>query len=76
MNWKANIEPFKGILLGLFFITVGASINFDLVEKTKKIFPNLTVMVRAPSRMDAYELLDMGIKMFIGNRGYLREVGR
>jgi CPA2 family monovalent cation:H+ antiporter-2 len=36
-------------------------INFDLVEKTKKIFPNLTVMVRAKSRLDAYELLDMGI---------------
>ncbi|KQC11217.1 MAG: potassium transporter [Smithella sp. SDB] len=37
-------------------------INFGLVEKTKKIFPNLTVMVRAKSRLDAYELLDMGIK--------------
>jgi CPA2 family monovalent cation:H+ antiporter-2 len=36
-------------------------INFDLVEKTKKIFPDLTVMVRAKSRLDAYELLDMGI---------------
>ena len=37
-------------------------INFDLVEKTKKAFPNLRVMVRAKSRMDAYELLDMGIE--------------
>jgi monovalent cation:H+ antiporter-2, CPA2 family len=36
-------------------------INFDLVEKTKKLFPNLTVMVRAKSRLDAYELLDMGV---------------
>jgi CPA2 family monovalent cation:H+ antiporter-2 len=26
---EANIEPFKGLLLGLFFITVGAGINFD-----------------------------------------------
>jgi len=25
----ADIEPFKGLLLGLFFITVGAGINFD-----------------------------------------------
>lgn len=25
---KANIEPFKGLLLGLFFITVGAGIHF------------------------------------------------
>ncbi|MFA5321476.1 MAG: monovalent cation:proton antiporter-2 (CPA2) family protein [Smithella sp.] len=36
-------------------------INFDLVEKTKQAFPNLSVMVRAKSRLDAYELLDMGI---------------
>ncbi len=37
-------------------------INFDLVEKTKNAFPNLRVMVRAKSRMDAYELMDMGIE--------------
>nr|WP_297403981.1 monovalent cation:proton antiporter-2 (CPA2) family protein [uncultured Marinobacter sp.] len=28
---EANIEPFKGLLLGLFFITVGAGINFDVL---------------------------------------------
>lgn len=28
---EADIEPFKGLLLGLFFITVGASINFALL---------------------------------------------
>ncbi|MBQ4834047.1 cation:proton antiporter [Pseudoalteromonas sp. MMG010] len=28
---EADIEPFKGLLLGLFFITVGASINFQLL---------------------------------------------
>lgn len=28
---EANIEPFKGLLLGLFFISVGAGINFDLL---------------------------------------------
>ena len=28
---ETNIEPFKGILLGLFFITVGAGISFDIV---------------------------------------------
>ena len=36
-------------------------INFALVEKLKKEFPRLTVMVRAKSRTDAYDLLDMGI---------------
>lgn len=28
---ESNIDPFKGLLLGLFFITVGASINFALL---------------------------------------------
>ena len=28
---EANIEPFKGLLLGLFFITVGAGINFAVL---------------------------------------------
>ena len=27
---ESNIEPFKGLLLGLFFITVGAGINFTI----------------------------------------------
>jgi CPA2 family monovalent cation:H+ antiporter-2 len=37
-------------------------INHDLVEKTQKLFPHLTIMVRAENRYDAYELIDMGIK--------------
>lgn len=36
---EADIEPFKGLLLGLFFITVGAGINFTL------LFDNLAVTV-------------------------------
>ncbi len=36
-------------------------INYDLVEKTQKLFPQLTVMVRARSRLDAYELIDTGV---------------
>lgn len=28
---ESDIDPFKGLLLGLFFITVGASINFELL---------------------------------------------
>ncbi|MEW6335751.1 MAG: monovalent cation:proton antiporter-2 (CPA2) family protein [Thermodesulfobacteriota bacterium] len=28
---ESDIEPFKGVLLGLFFISVGASINFGLI---------------------------------------------
>jgi len=30
---EVDIEPFKGLLLGLFFITVGASINFQLLSE-------------------------------------------
>ena len=28
---EADIEPFKGLLLGLFFVTVGAGIDFDVL---------------------------------------------
>ncbi|MEE2566172.1 cation:proton antiporter domain-containing protein [Hyphobacterium marinum] len=28
---ESDIEPFKGLLLGLFFITVGAGVNFDVL---------------------------------------------
>ena len=28
---EANLEPFKGLLMGLFFIAVGMSVNIDLV---------------------------------------------
>lgn len=28
---ESNIDPFKGLLLGLFFITVGAGINFEIL---------------------------------------------
>jgi monovalent cation:proton antiporter-2 (CPA2) family protein len=30
---EADIEPFKGLLLGLFFISVGASVDFSLVAR-------------------------------------------
>ena len=30
---ESDIEPFKGLLLGLFFITVGASIDFSLLTE-------------------------------------------
>jgi CPA2 family monovalent cation:H+ antiporter-2 len=36
---ESDIEPFKGLLLGLFFMTVGAGVNFAL------LFDNLAVTV-------------------------------
>jgi len=29
---ESDIEPFKGLLLGLFFISVGASIDLPLIQ--------------------------------------------
>ena len=40
---EANIEPFKGLLLGLFFISVGASIDFQLVAEQPGLIVALTV---------------------------------
>jgi len=40
---EANIEPFKGLLLGLFFITVGASIDFALVAAAPGLILGLVV---------------------------------
>lgn len=31
---ESNIEPFKGLLLGLFFITVGAGIDFGVLQES------------------------------------------
>jgi CPA2 family monovalent cation:H+ antiporter-2 len=46
---ESNIEPFKGLLLGLFFITVGAGIDFG-------------VLLAEPARIVALTLLVMTIK--------------
>ena len=42
---EANIEPFKGLLLGLFFITVGAGINFSVLSESPMLIAGLTVAV-------------------------------
>lgn len=39
---EANIEPFKGLLLGLFFITVGAGINFAVLIGNPFLIVGLT----------------------------------
>lgn len=40
---ESNIDPFKGLLLGLFFITVGAAINFDLLAANLSDIIGLTI---------------------------------
>jgi CPA2 family monovalent cation:H+ antiporter-2/glutathione-regulated potassium-efflux system ancillary protein KefC len=40
---EVNIEPFKGLLLGLFFITVGAGIDFSVLKDHGWIILGLTL---------------------------------
>lgn len=40
---ESNIEPFKGLLLGLFFITVGAGINFAVLFNDFSLIISLTI---------------------------------
>ena len=42
---EANIEPFKGLLLGLFFITVGASIRFEVLFSDFMVIAGLTLAI-------------------------------
>lgn len=44
---ESNIEPFKGLLLGLFFITVGAGINFPLLFENAALIFGLTLALMA-----------------------------
>mmetsp|Transcript_6910 Transcript_6910/g.10966 ORF Transcript_6910/g.10966 Transcript_6910/m.10966 type:complete len:626 (-) Transcript_6910:1099-2976(-) len=42
---ESDLEPFKGLLLGLFFITVGAGINFDLLFEDWPALISMAVLV-------------------------------
>jgi len=42
---ESDLAPFKGLLLGLFFITVGAGINFDLLSSEPALLIGLTLAV-------------------------------
>jgi len=42
---ESNIEPFKGLLLGLFFIAVGASIDINLVTGEAGLVFSLVLML-------------------------------
>jgi len=48
---EADIDPFKGLLLGLFFMTVGASINFGLMGD------NLTAILALTSGLIAVKII-------------------
>jgi monovalent cation:proton antiporter-2 (CPA2) family protein len=54
---EADIEPFKGLLLGLFFISVGMSANLELVREQPLLIIALTM---------GFMLLKVGILWLIG----------
>lgn len=42
---ESDIEPFKGLLMGLFFISVGASINFNIILESPWTIASLVLML-------------------------------
>lgn len=42
---ESDIEPFKGLLLGLFFIAVGASVDFNMILEQPGLIVGLVVML-------------------------------
>ena len=53
---EADIEPFKGLLLGLFFVTVGASIDFGLLAENSLLILLLVVGLVAIKGLVLYGL--------------------
>ncbi len=60
---EANIEPFKGLLLGLFFITVGAGINFEVLASEWGLVLSLSLAVIVLKALIL--LLVVAISMFL-----------
>jgi CPA2 family monovalent cation:H+ antiporter-2 len=42
---ESDLDPFKGLLLGLFFMAVGATINFNLIFANTSIIVGATVLI-------------------------------
>ncbi|KII76187.1 monovalent cation:proton antiporter-2 (CPA2) family protein [Vibrio renipiscarius] len=53
---ESNIDPFKGLLLGLFFITVGAGINFGILFDDFFLIIGLTLGVMGIKALILYVL--------------------
>lgn len=53
---ESDIEPFKGILLGLFFITVGAGIDFSILSQSFALIMGLTLAVMLTKGLVLYGL--------------------
>lgn len=64
---ESNILPFKGLLLGLFFITVGAGINFSLLASNAFSIIGLTLGLMALKAIVLYAI-GAGFKIKASNR--------
>lgn len=59
---EANIEPYKGLLLGLFFISVGMSVNIGLLESRPWLVLGLVLALLAGKFIVLY-LLGLAFKL-------------
>ncbi|MGB8190705.1 MAG: monovalent cation:proton antiporter-2 (CPA2) family protein [Chitinophagaceae bacterium] len=53
---ESDLEPFKGLLLGLFFIAVGASINFQLIVQQPLLIAGLVMLLMVVKGIVLYTL--------------------
>ncbi|MDJ1018126.1 MAG: cation:proton antiporter [Paracoccaceae bacterium] len=53
---ESDIQPFKGLLLGLFFITVGAGINFEVLFRAPLDLIGLTLLLMLIKAIVLYTL--------------------
>ena len=51
---ESDIEPFKGLLLGIFFISIGASLNFSLIGDEMALISGLVIGLIAIKWMILY----------------------
>jgi CPA2 family monovalent cation:H+ antiporter-2 len=70
---ESDVEPFKGLLLGLFFITVGAGVNFNALFADFLVIIGLTLGLMALKGLVLFVLSRaFAIK---GNNGWLFTLG-
>jgi CPA2 family monovalent cation:H+ antiporter-2 len=59
---QADVEPFRGILLGLFFMAVGLSLHLDVIFASW-----LTILIATPAVMLVKSLVIYGLCRFTGS---------
>ena len=62
---ESDIEPFKGLLLGIFFMAVGASVNFDVVTNqigTVLLWVFLLIIIKSAVLLLLGKSVKMGTK--------------